>query len=121
MVAGVDGNVWTAGDNVYQSGTASEFANCYDQVWGGFKSRTRPVPGNHDWNSGNLDGYNGYFGVNATDAGRQELLQLRHPVEQLAHRQPRQRMREGDGRLRRRLAAGALAQGRPGRQQHART
>ena len=55
------------GDNVYQSGTASEFANCYDQVWGGFKSRTRPVPGNHDWNSGNLDGYNGYFGANATD------------------------------------------------------
>ena len=50
--------------------------------------------------------------------GRQELLQLRHPVEQLAHRQPRQRMREGDGRLRRRLAAGTLAQGRPGGQQH---
>ena len=37
------------------------------------KSRTRPIPGNHDWGntgtaSDNLDGYNGYFGAAATDA-----------------------------------------------------
>ena len=39
--------------------------------WGPFKGRTRPVPGNHDWNTGNLDGYNTYFGANATDADGQ--------------------------------------------------
>jgi hypothetical protein len=67
VIAGVLGNVWTAGDNAYQNGTATEFANCYDPAWGAVKARTRPAPGNHDWNSGNLDGYNGYFGSAATD------------------------------------------------------
>ncbi len=68
-IGAIDGTIWTAGDNVYQNGTAAEFANCYDTGWGGtIKDRTRPVPGNHDWNSGNLDGYTGYFGLNATDA-----------------------------------------------------
>ena len=33
------------------------------------RGRTRPTPGNHDWNTGNLNGYNGYYGSNATDAG----------------------------------------------------
>ena len=50
-----------------------EFTNCYAPRLGtGVKSRTRPVPGNHDWglgNTNNLDGYNGYFGAAATDAG----------------------------------------------------
>jgi hypothetical protein len=28
------GTVFTAGDNVYREGTASQFANCYDPTWG---------------------------------------------------------------------------------------
>ncbi len=69
VIGAVDGTVWTAGDNVYANGTATEFANCYEPGWGGaIKARTHPVPGNHDWNTGNLDGYTGYFGANATDA-----------------------------------------------------
>ena len=45
---------WTTGDNVYPTGTAAEFTNCYDPSWGvpSIKSRTRPVPGNHDWRHG---------------------------------------------------------------------
>src|SRR4029079_6211696 len=61
VVEGVLGTVWTAGDNVYQDVLATEFANCYDPAWGAFKSRTRPSAGNHDWNSGNLNGYFGYY------------------------------------------------------------
>ena len=55
----------------------AEFANCYATTpWGdpSVKSRTRPVPGNHDWGntgtaSDNLNGYFGYYGPNATDGG----------------------------------------------------
>ena len=69
IVEGVNGTVFTAGDNVYQDGTAAEFTDCYDPSWGSVKARTRPTPGNHDWNTGNLNGYNGYYGSNATDGG----------------------------------------------------
>ena len=75
VVQGVDGNVFTLGDNAYPSGLASDFTSCYDPTWGipSIKSRTRPIPGNHDWGntgtaSDNLNGYNGYFGAAATDA-----------------------------------------------------
>ncbi len=71
VMAGVDGPIFTTGDNVYPDGRLSEFMACYDPAWGPFKTRTRPVPGNHDWNTGNLDGYNAYFGANATDANGQ--------------------------------------------------
>ncbi len=71
VISGVDGNIFTVGDNVYPDGTAADFTNCYAPTpWGSsaIKSRTRPIPGNHDWNTGNLNGYTGYFGANATDA-----------------------------------------------------
>ena len=76
IVKGIDGSVFTVGDNVYPSGTAADFTNCYATTpWGdpSVKSRTRPIPGNHDWGdtgtaSDNLNGYNGYFGAAATDA-----------------------------------------------------
>ena len=75
VIAGIDGAIWTTGDNVYPNGTATDFANCYaDTPWGTapIKDRTRPIPGNHDWGAGvtdNLDGYFGYFGLNANDGG----------------------------------------------------
>ena len=66
VLDGIAGNVFTAGDNTYPDGTPQEFATCYDPSWGGpggsIKARTRPVAGNHDWNTGTLDGYFGYFG-----------------------------------------------------------
>ena len=75
VIAGIDGSVFTTGDNVYPNGTATDFTNCYAPTpWGSTPvlSRTRPVPGNHDWGTGvtdSLDGYFGYYGDNATDAG----------------------------------------------------
>ncbi|HYI20994.1 MAG TPA: metallophosphoesterase [Candidatus Limnocylindrales bacterium] len=71
VVAGVDGIVFTAGDNVYPNGSAANFANCYDPSWGAFKDRTRPVPGNHEYfNVPGATGYFDYFGESAGPAGR---------------------------------------------------
>lgn len=54
--------VATLGDNVYDKGTASEFADCYDPTWGRSKARTRPAPGNHEYDSPGAEGYYEYFG-----------------------------------------------------------
>ena len=51
--------VFTLGDNVYSNGTATEFTNYYNPTWGAFKSRTRPAPGNHDYNTSGATGYYG--------------------------------------------------------------
>lgn len=61
--------VATTGDNVYDNGTATEFANCYDPTWGASRSRTRPSPGNHDYGTAGATGYYGYFGAAAGDPG----------------------------------------------------
>src|SRR5205085_424722 len=45
----IPGTVFTAGDNAYDSGTASEFADCYGPNWGRHKARTKPAPGNHEY------------------------------------------------------------------------
>src|SRR5207244_4297075 len=49
LLDNIAGTVFTAGDNAYSNGTASEFASCYDPSWGRHKARTRPSPGNHDY------------------------------------------------------------------------
>lgn len=69
LVEGIGGTVFTTGDNAYMSGTAKDFRNCYDPSWGRFKSRTRPVPGNHDYGTANAEPYFDYFGANAGPYG----------------------------------------------------
>ena len=68
----IAGTVFTLGDNVYDNGTASEFDQCYGPSWGrpAIKARTRPVPGNHEYNTANATGYYGYFGSAAGDPAR---------------------------------------------------
>jgi acid phosphatase type 7 len=61
--------VFTAGDNAYPHGTASEFERCYDPFWGPHKGRTRPVPGNHDYETPNGNAYFDYFGDRAGPRG----------------------------------------------------
>lgn len=34
----------------------------WDPAWGALKSRTKPVPGNHEYNTTGASGYFGYFG-----------------------------------------------------------
>lgn len=70
LLDGIAGTVFTAGDNVYPNGTTAEFNNCYHPTWGRHKARTRPSPGNHDYNSSGATPYYNYFGANAGPAGR---------------------------------------------------
>lgn len=63
LVLGMPGEVLTLGDNAYDSGTASEFTNCYGPTWGQFKARTHPSPGNHEYITPGASGYFGYFNV----------------------------------------------------------
>ena len=56
--------------DVYESGTAADFANNYTPSWGRFKSITSPTPGNHEWGN-RATGYDPYWGGLAprTDGG----------------------------------------------------
>lgn len=63
VLDGIDGAVFTLGDNVYPDATAAEFANCYDPTWGRHKARTRPVTGNHEYHSPQAAPYFNYFGA----------------------------------------------------------
>jgi acid phosphatase type 7 len=62
LLDAISGTVFTAGDNVYDSGTSTQFTNCYKPTWGRHKSRTKPVPGNHEYKTSGASGYFNYFG-----------------------------------------------------------
>jgi hypothetical protein len=70
LLEGIPGTVFTLGDNAYPSGSATDYANCYDGSWGRHKARTRPSPGNHEYNTTGATGYFGYFGSAAGPAGQ---------------------------------------------------
>ncbi len=65
----VPGTVFTAGDNAYPSGTAGDFRQCYGPTWGRHRSRTRPTPGNHEYETAGASAYFDYFGPNAGPYG----------------------------------------------------
>ena len=66
LISGIPGTVAALGDLAYETGTAAEFASCYQPSWGAFKSRTRPAPGNHEYESDPAaSGYFGYWGAQA--------------------------------------------------------
>ena len=72
IIDGISGtvSVFVAGDNAYPDGSAADYANCYDPTWGRFKSRTHPVPGNHEYNIPGASGYFDYFGSAAGDPSK---------------------------------------------------
>jgi hypothetical protein len=61
LIAARAGTVVPLGDLAYPDGTTADFA-CYNTLWGRFKSRTRPAPGNHEYNTGTAQAYFNYFG-----------------------------------------------------------
>jgi acid phosphatase type 7 len=69
LLDAIGGTVFTLGDNVYYSGTAEEYRDCYDRTWGRHKNRTRPVPGNHEYETPGASPYFDYFGINAGPHG----------------------------------------------------
>jgi hypothetical protein len=60
-----DATIFTAGDNVYPHGTPDEWRDCYGPSWGQYKNRTRPVPGNHDYETLRAKPYYDYWGDRA--------------------------------------------------------
>ncbi len=52
--------VLTLGDNAYENGLIDEFTQKYEPTWGRFKDKTKPSPGNHEYQSGGA-GYYEYF------------------------------------------------------------
>jgi hypothetical protein len=69
LLDGISGTVFIAGDNAYMDGSASDYRNCYHPTWGRHRHRTRPVPGNHEYQTPNAAGYFDYFGASAGPAG----------------------------------------------------
>jgi len=57
----IPGTVFTTGDNVYDYGAYTEYIDCYDPTWGRHKDRTKPIPGNHEYDTGDAAGYFQYF------------------------------------------------------------
>jgi acid phosphatase type 7 len=61
LLDNISGTVFTAGDNVYTNGTYTQYKDCYGPTWGRHKSRTKPSPGNHEYNTSRAAGYFQYF------------------------------------------------------------
>ncbi len=68
LIEGIPGTVFTAGDNAYEAGSASEYQKCYDPTWGRFRDRTRPSIGNHDAITNDGGAYFAYFGAAAGES-----------------------------------------------------
>ena len=67
LLDSMPGTLITLGDNAYESGTATEFVNCYGPTWGRYKARTHPAAGNHEYATKGASGYFAYFGAAAGD------------------------------------------------------
>ena len=59
--------VLALGDLQYPAGALADFATSYDRTWGAFKTKTFPVPGNHEYGTLGAAGYYSYFGAPAGD------------------------------------------------------
>ena len=90
LVEPTDAAILTLGDNTYPIGAPKEFEDCFQPLWGRFRERIRPSPGNHDYMTTNADGYYDYFGDAAGpgrrgyysfDLGRWHVISLNSNVD----------------------------------------
>jgi hypothetical protein len=70
LLDGIEGTVFTVGDNAYPAGSGKDFARCFEPTWGRHRDRMRPSPGNHDYITKGAEGYFDYFGARAGPPGR---------------------------------------------------
>src|SRR5215211_7829217 len=88
LVGSIDGaTVLTLGDEAYPHGTAQDFEECYEPSWGQFKERTRPIPGNHEYETEGASAYFDSFGKEAGDTDKG------YYSYDLAHSRPQQQLR----------------------------
>lgn len=69
MLDKIEGTVMAVGDLAYYQGSAQQFRECYGPTWGRHRTRTRPVPGNHEYESPGAQPYFDYFGILAGTPG----------------------------------------------------
>jgi hypothetical protein len=70
LVAAINPHVvLTTGDNAYPDGAAADYESWYAPTWGAFKDKTRPVPGNHDYQDPEAAGYFDYFNGAGNSSG----------------------------------------------------
>lgn len=69
LIDGIPGQVILPGDLAYMRGSADDYRRCFDPEWGRFRSRWRPVPGNHEYETAGAAGYFSYFGAAAGPPG----------------------------------------------------
>jgi hypothetical protein len=55
------------GDLQYENGELTSFQSTYDSSYGRLKAKTKPAPGNHEYNTAGATGYYTYFGAAAGD------------------------------------------------------
>ena len=75
------------GDLQYKKASISEFMGSYDDSWGALRSITRPLPGNHEYNSDDARGYFAYVDQDkpwyAWDAGKWRIYMLNSNCEEV--------------------------------------
>ncbi len=67
LLGQLPGRILGLGDFAYESGSAVEFENCFDPIFGGHRDRFDPVPGNHEYDTPGAVPYFDYFGDAAGD------------------------------------------------------
>ncbi len=65
----LQGIVLALGDLAYFNGTFQQFVQCYEPHWGRHLNRTRPAPGNHDYETVGAAAYYDFFGERAGQPG----------------------------------------------------
>lgn len=70
LAATYPGTVLVLGDNAYEDGSGRDYEDCYQPSWGRLLERTMAIPGNHDHQTADAQGYFDYFGARAGPAGR---------------------------------------------------
>lgn len=58
------------GDLQYDNGELANFQSAYAPSYGRFKTKTKPVPGNHEYQTPGASGYYSYFGAAAGDPAK---------------------------------------------------
>ena len=69
LIDTLGGTLLPLGDLAYLHGTLQDFRDCYDPGWGRHMERSRPVPGNHEYETPGAAGYFDYFGLFAGQRG----------------------------------------------------
>ena len=70
LVDGGSAPILMVGDLAYPNGSEEDFSRCFAPLWGKFKGRMLPVPGNHEYHNPEAAPYYEYFGDQAGVAGQ---------------------------------------------------